>query len=290
MANNRFYDSWEFKQAHSYRATNPYDAVAKFEEYIKKYPQDFSSYIYYASSLITIGELDKAEEMLKKVEELIKENYRYFNKEQFKLKAIKHDILFNQLRLMSYREQYEELYKTLSKSKEELAHMNMGDLLFYCRKKLGKIDFNQREHNSYLFRQIVEYKESDFLEHIKKHMSDYNAGLEEPNPNIFMSGFPIKEVINEVKKYIPSDKKMCAGFWEDTYFFKYVGCGRADGKIVDYFKVVTFHGTNELITVCPVAGYENAPNVDLSYMIDYSDIKAKKKESQIDKFNKRFKR
>lgn len=66
MANNRFYDSWEFKQAHSYRATNPYDAVAKFEEYIKKYPQDFSSYIYYASSLITIGELDKAEEMLKK--------------------------------------------------------------------------------------------------------------------------------------------------------------------------------------------------------------------------------
>ena len=98
---------------------------------------------------------------------------------------------------MSYREQYEELYKTLSKSKEELSHMNMGDLLFYCRKKLGKIDFNQREHNSYLFRQIVEYKESDFLEHIKKHMSDYNAGLEEPNPNIFMSGFPIKEVISE---------------------------------------------------------------------------------------------
>ena len=40
MANNRFYDSWEFKQAHSYRATNPYDAVAKFEEYIKKSADD----------------------------------------------------------------------------------------------------------------------------------------------------------------------------------------------------------------------------------------------------------
>lgn len=289
MANKKFYDEWEFKRAHSYRTTDPYEAVAKFEEYISKYPEDYSSYIYYASNLITIGKLDEAEEVLNQVERMVKDDSKFSNNE-YKLQGINFDIVFSRLRLLSYRERYEELYELLVNSKKIVDRLKLGDLLFYCKKKLGRIDPDRREPNTYLFRQIVEYRESDFLKHIEKHLSDCNVDLEDPNKNIFVSKFPIKDVMEEVKKHIPSDKKICSGFWEDTYIFKYDGCGRDNGKVVDYFKVVTFHNSCEFITICPVSGYENSPHIDLGYMIDYSDIKERNKISKIDKFNKRFKR
>ena len=38
-----------------------------------------------------------------------------------------------------------------------------------------------------------------FLEHIQKHMADYNQDLENPNEFIFTPDFPMDKVLNEVK-------------------------------------------------------------------------------------------
>lgn len=64
----KYFDEWEFHKAQAYSMMNPFEAIKKFEKYLKQYPQDYITYTYYAFSLITIGELDKAEKVLDYVE------------------------------------------------------------------------------------------------------------------------------------------------------------------------------------------------------------------------------
>ena len=103
---------------------------------------------------------------------------------------------------------------------------------------------------------------------------------------MFVSKFPINKVLEEIKKYIPSDKRIYNGFYQDTYIFKYDYCGKDDNKAADYFKVICFHNTSDFITMCPSTNCQYLPCIDLNYM---AKEKPKQKQlSQIEKFNKRY--
>ena len=139
-----------------------------------------------------------------------------------------------------------------------------------------------------MMNQIVEFHEEDFLEHIQKHTANYNMNLEHPNRAIFAPDFPLESVVQEIKKYIPSDKRLCYGFFVDTYVFRYDECGRYFHKIVDYFQVICFDdGQNHLITMYPAYNCENLPFIDLNYMKEKEKPKVKTL-SQIEKFNRRY--
>ena len=86
---------------------------------------------------------------------------------------------------------------------------------------------------------------------------------------------------------IPNENKLSWGFIEDTYIFKYDGCGRDNDRLVDYFKVVTFKNSKDIITMCPSCDCEEFSHVDLNYLNDKEEQKVKK-ISQIDKFYKRY--
>lgn len=285
--NDRYYDTWEFRQALSYIESNPIEAKAKLEAYLKKYPKDYSMCSYYAGVLITLGKFKKADHVLTYLEVAQKRDFQ-FSSQRDKLKSLRKNIVFDRLRLLAYLEKYEEMYSYYLRYGKQLEDIDVNDSIFFCKNKLGKLDPNKRDMNSYLYRQIVSYEESDFLEHVKKHLPDYNCDVDEPNKNIFSVDFPINEAIEEVKKYIPSEKRLYMGFIVNSYTFKYDCCGRADNKLVDYFKVVCFHNTNHIITMCPVLDSQNYHYVDLNYMNKKQN--ERKKESQIDKFNKRFRR
>ena len=86
------------------------------------------------------------------------------------------------------------------------------------------------------------------------------------------------------------DNKLCSGFYDDTYIFKYNKCGRVDNRLVDYINVVCFHNTHDIITILPVNCGEHMPHVNLNYMIEDKPQKEIKRISAVEKFNKRFKR
>lgn len=285
----KYYDEWEFQKAQSHKTLNPFEAAKKFEEYLKQYPKDYITYAYYASSLITIGELDKAEKVLNYVENLVHSDERFATKESYKMNSVVFAIVYNKLRLYSYKGDYKKVYELGKNNPKQIQRLNLNDLMFYCKRKMMKANKATREPNSYLFRQIVEYKEEDFFEHIQKHMADYNSNLDEPNKNVFVPDFPIKDVVKEIKKYIPSSKKMLTGFWENTYVFRYDCCGRENNKLVNYIKVVCFDKTDKVITILPVSAFDNLPQVDLNYMVK-DNKKEIKRENAIDKFNRRFRR
>ena len=197
--------------------------------------------------------------------------------------------LTRKLRLLSYQEKYNELYQYCLNHLQEIKDSDLNRTFFYSKKKVGMIDFNRREKNSYIFRQIIKYEESDFLEHIKRHLADYNKDSDEPNACIFSSNFPIEDILKEIKKYIPSDKRLYPSDFDNLYTFKYDGCGKVNNKTTDYFKVICFHNTQDIITFYPATDCEELPYIDLNYLNTNKNTKVKRL-SQTEKFNQRYKR
>lgn len=283
-----YFNKLEFKKAIEIIEVNPLESKLRFEEYINKYPEDYYAYVYYIGTLITLKEFDQAENMFNELNIKFKRNGHFCNQTE-KLKLLKQNISFVKLRLLVNQGRYEEAINLINEPFQFSNDIDLNSVIYYCNKKLRQTKSRNRESHSYLIRQITEYKESDFKDHIKKHSDDFNINAENPNESIFNPNFPIKNIIEEIKKYISSsDKKICPGFYEDVYIFKYDECGRDNGKLVDYFKVVCFNNTQEFITMYPVDKCENLPTIDINYLNTNNKQKVKRM-SQIERFNKKYK-
>lgn len=284
-----YFNKWEFEQIFKLSKKNPLEARIGYEAYLQKYPKDYTTFPYYSSVLILLGEFDEAEKILDYVENKYTEDLN-FMKQLDKVDFIERYTAYDRLKLFCYRKKYKEFFNFYYQNYSKLKDFDLNGILFFCNSRRGNLKKNIRESQSYVFKQMVEYQESDFFEHIKKHLADYNQYHDEVNNNVFVPDFPIKKVLEEIKTKIPCDKGLRNGFFEVSYIFKYDQCGRENNKLVDFFRVVCFHDTHDFITICPVSGYECAPYIDLNYMKKNKDELVKiKRKSQIDKFNNRYK-
>lgn len=289
---NKYFDRDEFYQILSLTKTNPYQARQRFEEYLIKYPEDYSTYPYYISNLISLREIDKAEETLNYLSTAYIDNKK-FNRNKEKLERLKRYILINKIKILSYKGQYEEIYQIYLNNKELIEKLDISNVIFYCKRKLFPNEPINKEGVSYLYKQIIDYQEEEFLNHIQKHTYEHNL-LEEDtfeNPSTFSKDFPLETIVKEIKKHIPSNKSLFYGFYSNIYVFKYNRCGQCNGHQTNYFKVICFNKTNQIITMFPCIEGNNLPHYDLNYIL----IEEQKNEpkvrrlSQIDKFNQRYK-
>ena len=95
------------------------------------------------------------------------------------------------------------------KNKDELDSSNLKTEMldtFYMVNNGEKLERSPLS-SMYLYNQIVDYREKDFLSHMKKHLADYNKDLDDPNPVIFSPDFPIDKVVKELKSIVPNDKR-----------------------------------------------------------------------------------
>lgn len=69
---NKYYDTYEFRNIDALSKANPFKAKEAYEEYLQKYPEDYSAYPYYASVLITLGMFEEAEKVLSYSELILK--------------------------------------------------------------------------------------------------------------------------------------------------------------------------------------------------------------------------
>ena len=284
-----YFNKHEFIKLSEQSKKDPFGAIEGYQEYLEKYPDDNSARTDYASNLIAIGRFEEAEEELNKINYYLKTKSIYSFSED-RAKALSHNLKLCILKLFVYQDKMDEALDLFYSNLEEFSYMGK-EIFFFFRKMRGTIDPRRREPNSYMFRQIVEYKEEDFIDHIKKHLADYNENDRNISVSYFNPEFPIDRAIIEVKKYIPSDKKLCMGYIENRYVFKYDQCGRDNNKLVDYFKIYTFNNTQNFITMCPSTDCELFPCIDLNYLKEKEDSKSLvKRPSQIDKFNQRYNR
>ncbi len=284
-----YFNEYEFNEAFKLQYIDPYEAEKRYENYFLKYPFDYNTYPYFVSLLILLGKFEKANDILNYIEKKAFNDSNYCNRID-KVDFLNYGLFTCRLKLLLFNKKYKELiiyyYQNIDNIKGYDLENNLNSLIFYCRKMLGDLDPKRREKNAYLYRQIVRYEESDFRNHIKKHLINEK---EEDNECVFSYDFPVDMVIEEIKKYIPSNKCLYHGFFDNVYYFKYDNVGRCNGKITDYFKVVALDNSKDFITMCPVMEGENLPYINLNYLIEKGNNEVKK-ISMIDKFNKRYKR
>ena len=304
---NKYYDNYEFLQVLALMNIDPYECEARFIEYLDKYPHDYTSYTYYASLLVLLRKYEQAEDILEKTNLRVLNDLSFKNDSELYKTYIK-NYNYSKIKLLIFQNKYMELYNTYIKPRnnytcldslniDELSNTQTNNkgidfrgLKLFCWKKMGMMNISKKEKYSYLFKQIIEYNDDEFLDHIKKHLMDYNTNADENNNSMFVENFPIQEVLDEVKKMIPNDRGLHFGFLDDTYTFKYDECGRVNNKITNYFQVICIHDTNDIITMYPTLEGDYLPYIDLNILNSNKqndNVKVKRK-SQIDKFNQRF--
>lgn len=284
----KYYNNWEFKRAMATTENDPFSGAIELSNYLDKYPADYTSYLYYISTLLCIGSFDKAKEILDFIERIV--NSDVYSDCEKRASILKYSYFFSKLKYLCYKKDYENAYNLYLKNSNVVGIAEINRIVFYLKYKLGLIsdeEIKDRDRLLYLDRQIVDYKESDFLYHSKKHCSDnpYKNGDDETE---FSAGFPLEDVVEEIKKYIPSDKKLYPGFIDNMYLFKYDNCGIYKKGRINYIKVITFNDTKDLITMYPHIKGERFPYVDLNYMQADKYNNKTKVLSQIDKFNSKF--
>lgn len=300
-----YYNEDEFNYANSLMSTNPVEAKTRFEEYLLKYPNDYSARIYYAYVLIVLRMLDEASLVIDKTEEDAFSDKKFNNpKMQRKIIILNEKITLAKIKLLFYQGKYQELYFNYFKNDSILNssdyleilssfgidRFNYDSVRFYIMKNIGLLS-PELKFQSYLYSQILDYSDDRFFEHVKKHVADDAAFRDTSINSLFKSDFNLEEIINEVKKYIPSEKGLYFGILQDVYIFKYDNCGYCDNQLVNYFEIVCFHNTCDFITIHPIINAEHLPCTDLNYMRyrgqENNNPKIRRR-SQIDKFNKRF--
>lgn len=281
-----YFNKLEAGKIYSLIKTDPLEAKIAYESYLEKYPNDYYVYACYLKPLTILEEYEKAYEILKNVKIMMVNDNHFWNDKE-KLESVNRQLVLSELFILMGKEMYEDAYKYYIENSYILDYYDLGISMAYCKEKIGIDKHGYRENYPYIFRQMIEYREDDFLEHAKRHLADDNIKMDEPNDSIFAFDFPFNEVLTEVKKYIPCSKKIFANMHSDKYAFKYDRCGRCNNKIQDYFSVVCFHNTTDIITMCPSQYLSNLPYTDLNYMNESKKEKVKTL-SQIEKFNRRY--
>lgn len=285
----KYYSVWESSSAIKLIESNPIAAKEIFQEYLCKYPNDYYTYTYYIMLLITLCEFEEAEKVYKEVNNAY-QNDAGFLKSASRLNGFTFNMLICKAKLLAYQEKYQELYYLYLNNMERLEPNQSNYISYTCKAKLNLLN-NESQSTvplSYRFMQVSNYSEELFFDHIKSHLQAYNKDMPNQSPVVFTEDFPIKEVLKEIKKYIPSDKKLCTGLFENIYYFKFNNCGRVNTKMVNTFAVICFHNTNQFITMYPVIDNDNLPFVDLNYLVENKEKDKVKTISQIDKFKKRY--
>jgi len=284
---NKFFNEDEFTYTLKTIETDPYTAEERIKRYLEKYPRDYYARAYYVIILTIVCKIDEATEEYNKIISDVT-NDKFFDvvsKNYKKYKAFKFNMVIARMKILAAKDKYQELYDFFL---ENYAILDIGyknTIGYTCEIKLGMLKPSDIPSRPYRLNQTIDYSEERFFEHIKHHLPNSDEDKENA---VFKDDFPIKEVVAEIKKLIPSSERTMRGIFDDTYCFRYDNCGTVANNRTNYFIAVAFHNTSDLITIYPALNCERLHYIDLNHLVkEDTDIKVKK-ISQVEKFNKRY--
>lgn len=278
----KHWDEIEISNLKKLYGEDPYKTKECIEDYITRYPEDYSALYLYIDILITIKEYDKAFEEIKRVKRM------YSNDPKITKEKIEKFIeQFEERELIRYylaTHQYDYALDYLEYNRSIKSYIEL-ELKLYCYKKLG-IE-TKSFSTKYECQQIMDYSEERMINYIEEMNDSTITTPSLPSKRRFNSDFPLEKIIDVVKEKMKEENKLCYGYNSDMYVFKYDCCGRVDEKVQDYFKVTFYHDTKDIIMMYPAKKCEKLPYIDINYIKEAPKVK---RISQIDKFNRRYNR
>lgn len=278
----KYWDEVELANLKKLYTIDPYSTKECIEEYLLRYPTDYNAIYFYIDILITLKEYCKAYEEIKRVRNIYIKDKRLTYQKRKKIIELAEERLL--IRYYLATNQYDDALDYLEYNKCLKANIEL-ELKIYCYKKLGIKSKNKSI--SYDSLQITDYSEERMINEIKTKMNSMIFNPDFPDKKRFINNFPLEKIIETVKAKMTEDNKLCFGYIVDTYVFKYDCCGRVDEKVQDYFKVICYHDTHDIIMMYPSKNSDKLPYVDINYIKEGPKIKSL---TQIEKFNRRYKR
>lgn len=309
MPKEKYFDNDRLEEIMRAENTNIYGAIRNIEIYCSQYQKDRMALQYYARMLIKVGRFEDAEKALIKLEKLIKEagEKSMDQKQRTNLAKDEYSLRGTKLKLLAWQGEYEAALAYYQKHKASIIQSNETThlLMFCCRYQLGIIpqDIDPESiSEGYVYKQFLNYQEDVFLEYIKNRCtssSENEADSSEKNSS-FAQDFPLGDIYKAAKDIIKDNKfkstqeakRINLNFPLVSYTFSYPMCGITDGKVVDYFTVVVFSGTENIVKMYPSEGSEERPHFDFSTMnLTSKDPQYTKKlevNGAIARFNRRY--
>lgn len=272
-----YFDSVEISRIEYFIKRNHIHALERIESYIEKYPEDYYGIILYSGLLIINRRFDEARIVLDKLETNLYSNPKFLNDVHTVDKKI-YDLAYSNFKYYLYKGDLEAAYNYYRCNSYLVKNRGLEQLYFYIFSKLNKEEAESLNLDSYIYNQIIDYDYDEMRKHIEKHLMDCSIN----NNNVFVREFPIENVLNEIQQYLVDENALYTGLFEDTYYFKLDNCGKVSYKYTNYFKVVCFHGTKNIITMLPITDEYNEVNlIDLNYMNKAIDFNTKNKSNKI---------
>ncbi|MBP3635863.1 MAG: hypothetical protein J6J17_05385 [Bacilli bacterium] len=265
---------------------------------LNEYPYDVGVNLYYADILYLEGNFELALEICKNYlsNNAIKYKYAKINKQLGNNEEAKKtffelykdngnvtayiNIINILVKESNYKLAYDYLVKLdstiiLSKKNED----RLAILRRYIYPELVDI-FKEDDNLEYYLKQIVEYDESSAREYIK-NFSKTNKNY------VFNSNIDLDDLFNKAKKIIENEDCTCYDLF-DKYIVHVPFESKAKNINTNYITIITNLNTKDIVCIYPSENYNK--NV-IQYNIEQKDNKLTleyKRESQIDKFNKRY--
>ena len=192
-------------------------------------------------------------------------------------------------------EKYEDAYINYNRIDNERikGKKEMLNTKFYLKYKLGLLtDINSSSR--YYFKQVLDYDENRALNHIKTHMY---KNVKKERHSLYLENINIKKLYNDVKVKL-DEESIREITLNDKYIIEFdYSIGSIGSVETNKVAIVTLPNTKNIITMYPVLSFDEYNNYcySLNRIIDNNEeyylnshIKQKTRQSQIEKFNKKY--
>ncbi len=280
----KHFDAGEFSAIRDLVKVSPVSAIGELQRYIYNYPEDLFAMCFYISTLISIREFGRAKVELQRFGfDDIHACKSKISEKQYR--KILECFVSSLVKLFIHTKDYLKAYQLVNNyPKIKYWNFNGSSSLYFCKHRAGMVD--EDDNFNYIFSQISNYSEERFLELLKIHtLQEEDDG--KVHNDVFNADFPLDKALEEVRQIVLRQKNRSAfvHLFEDVYTFRYDNCGRVNNKMTNYFRVVTFHDTTNIITMCPAYEIEGLEVTDINYLREDNNVR---RLSQIDKFNKKY--
>lgn len=169
----------------------------------------------------------------------------------------------------------------LLKVKNPRSHFNPKQIDIFLKYKLG-LEIDIEKEDTYYIKQLYSYSREEAIRHISQH-------LDEDEKKILHSVYSEDINIEELYEYTSAqiqNLEPIEGSINDKYIIK---CDKIVGITIDKqptdtIKVIVIPNTKDIITMYPIPTINNKLEIENNY----TSSKQKVRESQIDKFNRRY--
>lgn len=260
-----------------------YEIAERYFKEIVKEEYDFLSFAGLATIEIIRKNLINAEYYFNEALYYFYENNIYdkkFHQNFEKIKLVALNLMFLEIKNERFERAYS--YYLMLDECPKLGKASRKQIEFYLKYKLNILTDEDGKFKTYFYQQLLNYDSTEAIKHIKLHLDENDT---KKIHSCYNENLNIDKLFEEIQLKI-ANLSPYKSTLVDKYNIEYdYNIGSIDNIQTNFIRVITILNTKDIITMYPILKEMEESNLIEE---DYLKVKQIKRESQIDKFNKKY--